>query len=102
MQPRRVASDLVRAHGKPDLFLTMTCSPNWNEIMDALPPGRHCPWISVRVFRQKMKALLRDLNHILGFVDAYTYVVEFQTRGLLHAHIVVFLEDADNSEARLP
>ena len=93
MQPRRVASDLVRAHGKPDLFLTMTCSPDWNEI---------CPWISVRVFRQKMKALLRDLNHVLGFVNAYTYVVEFQTRGLLHAHIVVFLEDADNSEARLP
>ena len=49
-----------------------------------------------------MKALLRDLNRILCFVNAYTYVVEFQTRGLLHAHIVVFLEDADNSEARFP
>jgi hypothetical protein len=31
----------VRHHGaKPDLFVTMTCNPNWREIKDNLFPGQ--------------------------------------------------------------
>jgi hypothetical protein len=40
------------------------------------------------VFRAKLEELRRRLlyNDILGKVKAYVYVVEFQKRGLLHAH----------------
>jgi hypothetical protein len=31
---------LVRKFGKPDLFITMTCNPNWPEILHELRPGR--------------------------------------------------------------
>ncbi|XP_048501440.1 uncharacterized protein LOC104885353 [Beta vulgaris subsp. vulgaris] len=30
---------LVQRYGKPDLFITMTCNPNWPEIKDHLAPG---------------------------------------------------------------
>lgn len=33
------AMAIVREHGKPDLFITMTCNPNWPEIQEALLPG---------------------------------------------------------------
>ena len=29
----------VRNYGKPDLFITMTCNPNWPEIKDNLHPN---------------------------------------------------------------
>ena len=34
------AMAIVREYGKPDLFITMTCNPNWKEIIDALLPGK--------------------------------------------------------------
>ena len=32
---------LPRRFGKPDLFVTMTCNPTWNEIADNIPAGSH-------------------------------------------------------------
>jgi hypothetical protein len=34
------AMALVQTYGKPDIFLTMTCNPNWQEIQDALFLGQ--------------------------------------------------------------
>ena len=34
------AMALVQKYGKPDIFLTMTCNPNWDEIIGALEPGQ--------------------------------------------------------------
>ncbi|PWZ57979.1 ATP-dependent DNA helicase PIF1 [Zea mays] len=34
------AMALVRKFGKPDIFLTMTCNPNWDEIRRELLPGQ--------------------------------------------------------------
>ena len=34
------AMALVQTYGKPDIFLTMTCNPNWLEILDELLPGQ--------------------------------------------------------------
>jgi hypothetical protein len=34
------AMALVQMYGKPDIFLTMTYNPNWQEIQDALLPGQ--------------------------------------------------------------
>jgi hypothetical protein len=66
----------------------MTCNPNWQEIQDALLPGQ-TP--HVRVFRSKLETMKEMLTkkHILGIVKAYVYVVEFQKRGLSHAHFSV-------------
>jgi hypothetical protein len=52
---------LVRKFGKPDLFITMTCNPNWPEILHELrlreeASGR--PDLTSRVFNMKLNALL--------------------------------------------
>ncbi|XP_058750081.1 uncharacterized protein LOC131623071 [Vicia villosa] len=51
------------------------------------------PDIISRVFKIKLDELLFDLTkkHVLGRVVAYIYTVEFQTRGLPHAHILLFM-----------
>ena len=49
------------------------------------------------MFKLKLAALLFDLkkNHIFGRVIASIHVVEFQKRGLPHAHILIFLASED-------
>ncbi|CAJ2678040.1 uncharacterized protein LOC123904970 [Trifolium pratense] len=85
------------AVGFPDLFITFTCNPNWPEIIRLLD-SKHLkphdrPDIIARVFKIKFNELLKDLtkNHVLGRVMAYLYTIEFQKRGLPHAHILLFL-----------
>ena len=54
------AMALVRKFGKPDIFLTMTCNPNWDEIKNELYPGQTSqdhPDLVVRVFRAKLEEL---------------------------------------------
>jgi hypothetical protein len=92
------AMAIVRAFGKPDLFITMTCNPKWPEIAENLLPGQKAddrPDLVTRVFRLKLKALLHDItvNHIFGKVIGRVHVIEFQKRGLPHAHILLMLED---------
>ena len=50
-----------------------------------------------RVFRLQLKVLLEDLlkHHMLGRVHAHQYVIEFQKRGLPHAHILIILAPED-------
>lgn len=88
---------MVRKYGKPDLFITFICNPNWDEIKRNLKPGHSAadePDLVCRVFKLKLDKLLKDIvkNHILGKVVAYTYVVEFQKRGLPHAHMLIILD----------
>ena len=47
-----------------------------------------------RVFKLKSDQLIEDLVHggVLGLVVAYMYVIEFQKRGLPHAHILLILD----------
>ncbi|GBL74446.1 hypothetical protein AVEN_220506-1 [Araneus ventricosus] len=91
------AMAMVRKFGKPDLFLTFTCNPSWSEILNSMegvqrPEDR--PDIIVRVFNMKLKELLEDIckHGIFGTVLAYIYVIEFQKRGLPHAHILLTLD----------
>ena len=91
------AMALVRKYGKPDIFLTMTCNPNWDEIKQELLPGQIAqdrPDLVTRVFRAKLEVLKKKLmeNDILGKVRAYVYVVEFQKRGLPHAHFLLIMK----------
>jgi hypothetical protein len=82
------AMALVRSFGKPDIFLTMTCNPKWDEITHELYPGQtpqDRPDLIDWVFRAKLEELKDKLlkKDILGKVRAHVYVVEFQKRGLL-------------------
>ena len=77
------AMALVRKYGKPNVFLTMTCNPNWDEIRQELYPGQtpqDRPDLVVRAFRAKLEELKNKLlqKGILGKVRAYVYVAEFQ------------------------
>ncbi|XP_062198863.1 uncharacterized protein LOC133901533 [Phragmites australis] len=75
------AMALVRKYRKPDVFLTMTCNPNWDEITRELYPGQ---------IPQDRPNLILEKD-ILGKVKAYVYVVEFQKRGLPHAHFLLIM-----------
>lgn len=94
------AMAIVQTYGKPDLFITMTCNPDWPEVKAALLPGQHAndrPDVLARVFHLKLQALLLDLTkrHCMGRVIAHIHVVEFQKRGLPHAHILLILGPED-------
>src|SRR5919206_3287641 len=91
---------IVSHFGKPDLFITFTCNPKWPEITRELLPNQNAadrPDLTARVFHIKLQELLKDLNinHWFGKVIAYVYVVEFQKRGLPHAHILLILAPED-------
>ena len=91
---------IVRYFTKPDLFITVTCNPKWPEIVDNLLPGQRAqdrPDIVSRVFNLKLKDILKDLtqNGIFGRVISHMYVIEFQKRGLPHAHILIILVAED-------
>ncbi|XP_031634678.1 uncharacterized protein LOC116347980 [Contarinia nasturtii] len=84
--------------GKPGLFITFTCNPKWSEIQELLLPGqspadRHD--IIVRVFKQKLTKLMDVIIKckIFGEVTCWMYTIEWQKRGLPHAHILIWLKN---------
>ncbi|GMF41132.1 unnamed protein product [Phytophthora fragariaefolia] len=99
------AMAVVREFGKPDVFVTMPCSPTWDEIDEKIPDANQSaqgrPDIVARVYQMKLAALLKDLDEgVLGRVQARIYVVEFQKRGLPHAHILAILAEEDKPRTR--
>src|SRR3989337_514772 len=91
---------IVREFGKPDLFVTVTCNPNWPEITNELLSNQQAsdrPDLVVRVFKLKLEAITHDLfeKGVLGRVLANIHVIEFQKRGLPHAHILMILTPED-------
>lgn len=93
------AMAIVRHFGKPDLFITFTCNPKWPEILNSLLPSQTStdrPDLISRVFHLKFKDLLHDIvqKQIFGIVSAYVYTIEFQKRGLPHAHILIILQQS--------
>lgn len=138
------AMAIVRRCGKPDLFITFTCNPNWPDIVHNLPAGFTAEDrvdIGNAVFKLKLDALLKELvqvcipfsgfggimkeqtlrglqltlsqgfltdalhaasdpldfmqDQIMGKVVGKVYVVEWQKRGLPHAHILIILDAPD-------
>lgn len=88
---------LVKKFGKPDLFVTMTTNPKWDEIQKALYPGQTAqdrPDIVARVFKIKLEELIHEVKKgCFGQCKAFSYTIEFQKRGLPHAHILIILEN---------
>ncbi|KAF0683216.1 Aste57867_24720 [Aphanomyces stellatus] len=103
---------VVRKFGKPSLFITFTCNPTWKEISDAhgffkefmgltnKQMAYYRPDVTCRVFRMKLHQLRQDImSDEFGEVECMTYSVEFQKRGLPHAHILVGLKnEVDNPD----
>ncbi|KAG7564175.1 P-loop containing nucleoside triphosphate hydrolase [Arabidopsis suecica] len=58
------------------------------------------PDIVARIFKIKLDSLMQDLTEkkMLGKTEASMYTVEFQKRGLPHAHILLFMD----SKSKLP
>ena len=80
---------IVRKHGKPNLFITMTCNPNHPQILGALPHGAtpaSRPDIVLRVFNQQVHQLVHALleKKIPGWerIKGVIKVIGFQKRGL--------------------
>ena len=76
----------------------MTCNPNWPEILIRLKDGQKSidrPDIVAQVFKAKKAQLLSSLSGALcGGKKIYiVWVVEYQKRGLPHAHIAVKFEN---------
>jgi hypothetical protein len=84
--------------GKLDLFVTFTCNPKWKEITDAFLLGQTAKdrlELVTRIFNLKLDTLLKDIKDgVLGNVIAKIWVIEFQKRGLPHAHILLILNEA--------
>ncbi|XP_075507436.1 uncharacterized protein LOC142544258 isoform X1 [Primulina tabacum] len=90
----------VQTYGKPDIMLTMTCNPNWNEMKNQLLPGQSPqdrPDLITRIFRSKFEEFEKDIvdRGVLGKVRSYSYVIEYQKRGLPHVHMLVIFENND-------
>ena len=85
--------------GHDDVFITINCNPHCPEIQNALLTSHRannrpniCDW----VLRLKLKLLLKHLTEDEPFakLTGFVYVIEFQKRGLVHTHIITFLENA--------
>ncbi|XP_076911125.1 uncharacterized protein LOC143568997 [Bidens hawaiensis] len=92
---------LCKWYGYPEFFITITCNPKWPEvkrfIQDKNLNADDRPDILCRLFKIKLDSLMKDLKNgdILGKVQAAVYTVEFQKRGLPHAHICLFMQKED-------
>ena len=89
---------IVGKVGCPDLFITMTCNPSWPDIRDNLKPGQSYvdrPDLVARVFRLKFLHFwnLMIKQHYFGEIAAGLYIIEFQKRGLPHAHCLFVLKN---------
>ncbi|GJW24305.1 DNA helicase PIF1, ATP-dependent [Tanacetum coccineum] len=75
MQNYQDAMAICRAYDNPDLFITFTSNPKWPEIAKMLS------------YFSGQKA------HDRPEVGTLVYVIEFQKRGLPHAHILLWLKE---------
>jgi hypothetical protein len=83
---------LARRYGHPSLFITMTCNPQWPEIQNRLRPSQtynEVPLIVVRAFKVRLQRLIKILRKNFGGSIYIIKIIEFQKRGLPHAHIVI-------------
>ena len=101
--PKRYEEPLFECDGpcaeiwEPDIFLTITCNANWAEIKQELAEGEHAqdrPDLGSRIFRAKLVALKKIIREkkFFGAVAAMICVIEFQKRGLPHAHFLIILQ----------
>ncbi|XP_072090405.1 uncharacterized protein [Arachis hypogaea] len=80
-------------------YMMNNCKYAFDEIKREVTPigltAEDCPDILCRVFKIKLDGLIDDLKKekIFGKILGYVCTVEFQKRGLPHAHILVFMSN---------
>ena len=55
---------IIRHFHKPNLFITITCNPQWTEIQDALFPvqkPQDQPDLVARILKLKLKTIMDDI-----------------------------------------
>ncbi|XP_057724049.1 uncharacterized protein LOC130940009 [Arachis stenosperma] len=93
------AMSICKQYGYPDLFITITCNPSWLEFQRYTERSHIAisdqPDLACRLFELKIQSLMTDLKDGVFFrpVNAGMYRIEFQKRGLPHAHILVWLQN---------
>ncbi|KLO16110.1 hypothetical protein SCHPADRAFT_229625 [Schizopora paradoxa] len=83
---------LARKYGRASFFITFTCNPEWPEITSRLRPGQSAadaPVIVARAFKLRLQAFMTVLRAKLGLLKYMIKVIEFQKRGLPHAHLII-------------
>ena len=82
------AMAIIRTHGKPDLFITMSMNPNHLDVIAALLPAQVSsdrPNVITRVFKGLLDMLIANIKEgIFGQMVGLVYSVEYQARGLPH------------------
>ncbi|RID62868.1 hypothetical protein BRARA_E01910 [Brassica rapa] len=92
------AMAICKHFGFPDFFITFTCNPKWPEIIRYVKARKlkaeDRSDIICRIFKIKLDSLMDTLTkkNILGETQSSMYTVEFQKRGLPHAHILLFMK----------
>ncbi|XP_031112149.1 uncharacterized protein LOC116016128 [Ipomoea triloba] len=82
--------------GYPHIFITFTSNPKWPEIERYVThrglKADDRPDIICRVFKMKLDAMIEDIktDKLFGDICGVIYTIEFQKRGLPHAHILLF------------
>jgi hypothetical protein len=96
---------IVSELGPPTFFITVTTDTRWNEIQEVLLEGQTAfdrPDVVCQIFKARLQALLHNLKKGKYFnngkVQYIMYVIEYQHRGLPHAHIVVRLDNHPTDE----
>ncbi|XP_013639786.1 PREDICTED: uncharacterized protein LOC106345068 [Brassica oleracea var. oleracea] len=91
------AMAVCQTFGYPELFITFTCNPKWPEITRHLQQRRlkseDRADILSRVFKMKLDSLIFEIHNknLFGSSRGVIYTIEFQKRGLPHAHILLWL-----------
>ena len=70
----------VTKYGKPHYFITMTCNPQWPEIVNNLPPTQTAadrPDLVVRVFNQQLVILQPDVPLNQNTLNGTTELTQF-------------------------
>ncbi|XP_019157984.1 PREDICTED: uncharacterized protein LOC109154705 [Ipomoea nil] len=94
------AMAICRFIGYPNLFITFTCNPKWPEVQRFLEKrnlkAEDRPDIVCRIFKMKLDCVIKEIKNgkLFGPIRAVIYTIEFQKRGLPHAHILFFLQSS--------
>jgi hypothetical protein len=95
------ALTIVSELGESTAFVTVTFNPQWPELKDKLLGSQQIydrPDVACLVFKARLTALIHNIKHGKYFGNRKTvyflYVIEYQFRGLPHAHIVFRLVGA--------
>ncbi len=92
---------LVSEYSCPHVFLTLSCNPEWPEIQSQLINGQTAfdrPDVTVPVFKSRLDKFKTNIRNGKYFesreVIYIIHVIEYQYRGLPHAHMVFCLDNA--------